>query len=93
MYLAVTEEDGTSASRQENLKDISAHTELSRSQRNEEPVVFKSCLDVTVADVGKAENATPADFRRLTYVDKDFLEKAFGKGRRYKKGNRLVIYQ
>ena len=64
--------------------------ELSRSPRYEEPAVSKSCLDVTTADIGQAVNATPADYRQLTGVDKDLLEKIFGKGRLYKKGKSLA---
>ena len=84
------EDDGTLASSQENLKEISAQPELSRSRRYEEPAGYKSCLDVTAADIGQAVNATPADYRQLTGVDKDLLEKIFGKGRLYKKGRSLA---
>ena len=83
------EDDGTLSS-QENLKEISAQPELSRSRRYEEPAGYKSCLDVTAADIGHAVNATPADYRQLTGVDKDLLKKNFGKGRLYWKGRSLA---
>ena len=50
---------------------------------------FKSCLHVTAADIGKAKDATPADFRQLTAVGRGLVEKLFGKGRLYKKRKKL----
>ena len=69
---------------------ISSADDLADSVRSPRDEYFKSCLHVTAADIGKAKDATPADFRQLTAVGRGLVEKLFGKGRLYKKGRSLA---
>ena len=64
-------------------------SDLADSVRSSRAEYFKSCLHVTAADIGKAKDATPADFRQLTAVDRGLVVKLFGKGRLYRKRKEL----
>ena len=65
-------------------------SDLADSVQSPRDEYFKRCLHVTAADIGKAKDATPADFRQLTAVDRGLVVKLFGKGRLYKKGRSLA---